>query len=122
MRRRVVLPAPFGPSRPVMPEPMFSVMSLTATTFPNHLDTESNETMASGFARVAISVWVCIELTLRVVKTPCCDDRSRGQQDNPNDRDENVEFEISVVGSEEHGRNYGRVEVDQIYESHQVFN
>jgi hypothetical protein len=39
MRSSVVLPAPFGPSRPVMPGAMSNVTSLTATTLPNQRDT-----------------------------------------------------------------------------------
>src|SRR3954466_2359799 len=38
---RVDLPAPFGPSRPVIPAPMLNVMSLTATTLPYQRDTRS---------------------------------------------------------------------------------
>src|SRR5262245_2423127 len=34
----VVLPAPFGPSRPVIPGPSDIVTSLTATTLPSHRD------------------------------------------------------------------------------------
>src|SRR5690606_8663022 len=38
-RRSVVLPAPFGPSRPVMPGPNEHDTSDTATFVPNHFDT-----------------------------------------------------------------------------------
>jgi hypothetical protein len=41
MCRIVVLPAPFGPSRPVIPGPNANVMSLTATTGPYQRDTLS---------------------------------------------------------------------------------
>ena len=57
-----------------MPDPMVSVMSLTATTFPNHFDTESSDTMASLLVRVSISVWVCTELSLPGIEAPCCED------------------------------------------------
>ena len=39
--RRVDLPAPFGPRRPVIPEPIAKLMSLTATTLPNQRETRS---------------------------------------------------------------------------------
>ncbi len=39
MRRRVVFPAPLGPSRPVTPGPNEQVRSDTATFCPNHFDT-----------------------------------------------------------------------------------
>ena len=41
MWSRVDLPAPFGPSSPVIPEPRANVMSLTATTFPYQRETRS---------------------------------------------------------------------------------
>ena len=41
MRSRVVLPAPLGPSRPVIPGYTSKETSLTATTLPNHFETSS---------------------------------------------------------------------------------
>ena len=38
---RVDLPAPFGPSNPVIPGPIVIDTSLTATTLPNQRDTLS---------------------------------------------------------------------------------
>src|SRR5665811_838062 len=38
MRSNVVLPAPFGPSRPVTPGPKPQLTSETATFCPNHLE------------------------------------------------------------------------------------
>ena len=38
MRSRVVLPAPFGPSRPVIPGPNEQETLETATFWPNHLE------------------------------------------------------------------------------------
>ena len=39
----VVLPAPFGPSRPVTPGRMSNDTSLTATTLPYHFETDSTD-------------------------------------------------------------------------------
>ena len=39
MWRRVLLPAPLGPRRPVMPGPMLKEMSFTATRLPYQRDT-----------------------------------------------------------------------------------
>src|SRR6185369_17395203 len=44
--RRVDLPAPFGPSRPVTPAPRANEMSLTATTLPYQRETWSTSTTA----------------------------------------------------------------------------
>ena len=41
MRSSVVLPAPFGPSRAVIPGKMLNETSLMATTLPNHRETRS---------------------------------------------------------------------------------
>src|SRR5580765_4567198 len=50
MCRRVDLPAPFGPSRPVIPDPRLKLMSLTATTLPYQRETRSRTIgwLASG--------------------------------------------------------------------------
>jgi len=50
MRNSVVLPAPFGPSSPVMPGMMSNVTSLTATTLPNQRDTPWTRITGSMFA------------------------------------------------------------------------
>ncbi len=42
MASRVVLPAPFGPKRPVTPGPIVMVTSLTATTLPNQRETPAS--------------------------------------------------------------------------------
>src|SRR3954462_5163277 len=51
----VVLPAPFGPSRPVTPGSKVMLMSLTATTLPYQRDTFCNSTTLteSPFVRAA---------------------------------------------------------------------
>ena len=51
MRSSVVLPAPLGPSSPVMPGMTSKVTSLTATTLPNQRETPS--TRITAFARCA---------------------------------------------------------------------
>src|SRR5262245_52928421 len=53
MCRIVVLPAPLGPSRPVIPGPRANVMSLTATTGPYQRDTRSRTIGAVGAPAVA---------------------------------------------------------------------
>ena len=53
MWRIVVLPAPFGPSRPVIPGPRAKVMSLTATTLPYQRETPSSTMAAAGPAGAA---------------------------------------------------------------------
>ena len=47
-RISVVLPAPFGPSRPVTPGPNEQLSSERATFGPNHTDTSATSTVASG--------------------------------------------------------------------------
>ena len=47
-RIRVVLPAPFGPSRPVTPAPKEQLSSDSATFWPNHTDTSVATTVASA--------------------------------------------------------------------------
>src|SRR5439155_3514121 len=42
----VDFPAPFGPSRPVMPEPIVHDTALTATTLPYHRDTSCSSMVA----------------------------------------------------------------------------
>ena len=42
MWSRVVLPAPFGPSSPVMPGPTSKLTSLTATTLPYQRETAAS--------------------------------------------------------------------------------
>src|SRR5215475_1693016 len=49
----VVLPAPFGPSRPVTPGPSAIVTSLTATTLPYHRDTAARSIALIG----CLPVW-----------------------------------------------------------------
>ena len=44
----VLLPAPFGPSSPVMPGETVNDMPLTATTFPYQRETSSSTIVASG--------------------------------------------------------------------------
>ena len=44
----VDLPAPFGPSSPVIPGPSANEMSLTATTLPYQRDTSWSSTRAFG--------------------------------------------------------------------------
>ena len=52
----MVLPAPFGPRRPVIPAPRLKLMSLTATTLPYQRDARSRTIGADeGGAAVAIS-------------------------------------------------------------------
>ena len=48
MCRSVDLPAPFGPSRPVMPGRRMNEMSLTATTLPYQRDASWSSTAAVG--------------------------------------------------------------------------
>jgi hypothetical protein len=45
MCSRVVLPAPFGPSRPVTPGPSVMLTSLTATTLPYQRETFTTSTV-----------------------------------------------------------------------------
>ena len=47
-RISVVLPAPFGPSRPVTPGPNEQLSSDSATFGPNHTDTSATSTVASA--------------------------------------------------------------------------
>ena len=54
----------------MIPAPIFRVMSLTATTFPNHLDTESRETTASFPLWASVLVWDCTELSLSGIEAP----------------------------------------------------
>ena len=46
-RMSVVLPAPFGPSRPVTPGPNEQLSSDSATFWPNHTETSPTSTVAS---------------------------------------------------------------------------
>ena len=48
IRNSVVLPAPFGPSTPVMPGPNEQVTSETATLVPNHFETPATSTVGSA--------------------------------------------------------------------------
>src|SRR5215203_5028808 len=48
MRSSVVLPAPLGPRRPVMPGMMSNDTSLTATTLPNQRETSLTRMMGVG--------------------------------------------------------------------------
>ena len=52
MRSRVVFPAPFGPSKPVMPGYTCRDTSLTATTLPNHLEMPRTSMVGS-----IVAVW-----------------------------------------------------------------
>ena len=56
MRSSVVLPAPLGPSRPVMPGAMSNVTSLTATTLPNQRETPSTRITGSRCVAHGVSL------------------------------------------------------------------
>ena len=56
MRSSVVLPAPLGPSRPVMPGVTSKLTSLTATTLPNQRDTPSTRMTGAGVAAHGVSL------------------------------------------------------------------
>jgi len=53
IRSRVVLPAPLGPSSPVMPGATSKLISLTATTLPNQRDTPSTRMTGAAAAVMA---------------------------------------------------------------------
>ena len=53
-RKRVVFPAPFGPSRPVTPGPKEQSTSDTATFAPNHFDRRVATTVASSTWRASV--------------------------------------------------------------------
>src|SRR5690349_20107335 len=55
MCSRVVLPAPFGPSRPVTPGPSVMVTSLTATTMPYHRETCCRSTVLNSGGHLPVT-------------------------------------------------------------------